>query len=66
MASEKTQMEKARREWIGPVTALAFIAEWTAYHRGRDDTRLAAAWYGEGRRIKQRALALATEYAKAA
>ena len=42
------------------------IAEWTDHHRGRDGTRLQAAWYGEGRRIKQRALSVATEMARAA
>ena len=42
------------------------VTEWVDHHRGRDGTRLAAAWYGEGRRIKSRALVLATEMAKAA
>ena len=42
------------------------ITEWIDHHRGRDGTRLAAAWYGEGRRIKQRALEVATALAKAA
>ena len=42
------------------------ITEWVDHHRGRDGTRLAAAWYGEGRRIKQRALDVATALAKAA
>ena len=42
------------------------VTEWVDHHRGREGTRLAAAWYGEGRRIKQRALKIATELAKAA
>lgn len=42
------------------------MTEWVDHQRGRDGTRLEAAWYGEGRRIKQRALAVATELAKAA
>ena len=42
------------------------ITEWVDHERGRDGTRLAAAWYGEGRRIKNRALTLATEMAQAA
>jgi len=42
------------------------ITEWVDHQRGRDGTRLAAAWYGEGRRIKQRALGLATDLARAA
>ncbi len=42
------------------------ITEWVDHERGRDGTRLLAAWYGEGRRVKQRALTLATELARAA
>ena len=42
------------------------ITEWVDHPRGRDGTRLAAAWYGEGNRIKRRALSIATELAKAA
>ena len=42
------------------------ITEWVDHERGRDGTRLHAAWYGEGRRIKQRALTVATELARAA
>ncbi len=41
------------------------VTEWVDYERGRDGTRLEAAWYGEGRRIKQRGLEVATELAKA-
>jgi len=42
------------------------VTEWVDHQRGREGTRLHAAWYGEGRRIKQRALAVATELAQAA
>ena len=42
------------------------VTEWVDHERGRDGTRLAAAWYGEGRRIKQRALEVATALARAA
>ena len=42
------------------------ITEWVDHHRGRDGTRLHTAWYGEGRRIKQRALSVATEMSRAA
>jgi phage/plasmid-like protein (TIGR03299 family) len=42
------------------------MTEFVDHERGRDNTRLHAAWYGEGRRIKQRALSVATELAKAA
>lgn len=42
------------------------ITQWVDHERGRDGTRLEAAWYGEGRRIKQRGLEVATEMAKAA
>ena len=42
------------------------VTEWVDHERGRDGTRLHAAWYGEGRRIKQRALVVATELARAA
>lgn len=42
------------------------VTEWTDHHRGRDATRLAQAWYGEGRRVKLRGLKLATEFARAA
>lgn len=42
------------------------VTQWVDHHRGRDGTRLQAAWYGEGRRIKSRALAMATEFARAA
>jgi len=42
------------------------VTEWVDHQRGREGTRLAAAWYGEGRHLKQRALAVATELAKAA
>ena len=38
--------------------------QWVDHERGRDGTRLEAAWYGEGRRIKQRGLEVATEMAK--
>ena len=46
--------------------ALNGIAEWTDHQRGREGTRLQSAWYGEGRRIKQRALLVATDMARAA
>ncbi|MBW8003057.1 MAG: DUF932 domain-containing protein [Planctomycetes bacterium] len=42
------------------------ITEWVDHERGRDGTRLHSAFYGEGRRIKQRALTVATEMARAA
>ncbi len=42
------------------------VTEWVDHERGRDGSRLQAAWYGEGRRIKQRGLEVATELAKAA
>ena len=42
------------------------VTEWVDHHRGRDGTRLHTAWYGEGNRIKRRALNVATELAKAA
>lgn len=42
------------------------VTEWVDYERGRDNTRLHAAWYGEGRRIKQRALEIATDLSQAA
>ncbi|MDH4203324.1 MAG: DUF932 domain-containing protein [Phycisphaerae bacterium] len=42
------------------------VTEWVDHQRGRDGTRLEAAWYGEGRRLKQRALEVATKMAKAA
>ncbi len=42
------------------------VTEWVDHERGREGTRLLAAWYGEGRRVKQRALAVATEMARAA
>lgn len=42
------------------------VTEWVDHERGREGTRLEAAWYGEGRRIKQRALQAATKLAKAA
>ncbi len=42
------------------------VTEWVDHERGRDVTRLEAAWYGEGRRIKQKGLEVATELAKAA
>jgi phage/plasmid-like protein (TIGR03299 family) len=50
--------------WWGAVNAVTFLAD----HRlGRSaDTRLASAWYGEARQFKLRALARATELAKAA
>ena len=42
------------------------ITEWVDHERGRDSTRIHAAWYGEGMRIKQRAMTVATELARAA
>ncbi len=42
------------------------ITQWVDHERGRDVTRLEAAWYGEGRRIKQKGLEVAIELAKAA
>ncbi len=42
------------------------VTEWVDHQRGREATRLHAAWYGEGRRIKQRALSVAADLAKAA
>ena len=54
---------KVRGTWWAGYNA---ITEWVDHERGRDGTRLAAAWYGEGRRIKQRALSVATELAQAA
>jgi phage/plasmid-like protein (TIGR03299 family) len=42
------------------------VTEFVDHQRGRDASRLHAAWYGEGKRIKQRALSVATELARAA
>lgn len=42
------------------------VTEWVDHQRGREGTRLEAAWYGEGKRIKQRALEIATGLATAA
>lgn len=42
------------------------VTEWVDHERGREGTRLEAAWYGEGKRVKQRALDEAIEFAKAA
>lgn len=42
------------------------VTEWVDHRRGTDAARLDAAWFGEGRRIKQRALQEAVLLAKAA
>ena len=42
------------------------VTEFVDHQRGRDGTRLQMAWYGEGNRIKRRALSVATEMARAA
>ena len=42
------------------------VTQWVDHERGRDGTRLQSAWYGEGNRLKRRALSVATEMAKAA
>jgi len=54
---------RVRGTWWASYNA---VTEFVDHQRGRDGTRLAAAWFGEGRRIKQRALAAATELARAA
>ena len=38
--------------------ALDAVAEYTDWTRGKDETRMASAWFGDGRRLKQKAFAV--------
>ena len=38
--------------------ALNAVAEFSDWVRGKDDTRMASAWFGDGRRLKQKAFAV--------
>ncbi len=40
--------------------ALNAVAEWTDWTRGKDENRVSNAWFGDGRRMKQKAFAVIT------
>lgn len=56
--------EFAKGTWWQPLNAVTFMVDHVVGHN--DNNRIQSSWYGQGRKVKTKAIELATEYAEAA